>query len=215
MSLRVSLSLRSPAGANRARGRGETPRPPAGCSDRHDRDRRGGNFASDGDYPSSAALPVPGSVLHWRCVGRGWLDSGTRPSGGPSVVSVAQQVRAPGCGPGGRGFESRRSPSPECPPTGLRSERFRPIVSPCSMPQVSHVARACCLPPTTAGPSAPPREAGDPPSSATNRGRTGRSGGRPLGERAMQSSGGSTTPGRRPDRPGGVRRRSRPPGGRP
>jgi hypothetical protein len=28
----------------------------------------------------------------------------------PFVVGVAQSVRAPGCGPGGRGFKSRRSP---------------------------------------------------------------------------------------------------------
>ena len=26
------------------------------------------------------------------------------------VAAVAQSVRAPGCGPGGRGFDSRRSP---------------------------------------------------------------------------------------------------------
>ncbi|SVC98448.1 uncharacterized protein METZ01_LOCUS351302 [marine metagenome] len=26
------------------------------------------------------------------------------------MVGVAQQVRAPGCGPGGRGFKSHRSP---------------------------------------------------------------------------------------------------------
>jgi hypothetical protein len=29
---------------------------------------------------------------------------------GPRMVAVAQQVRAPGCGPGGRGFKSPRSP---------------------------------------------------------------------------------------------------------
>src|SRR5436853_4592471 len=29
----------------------------------------------------------------------------------PDTVAVAQVVRAPGCGPGGRGFESPRSPS--------------------------------------------------------------------------------------------------------
>ena len=32
------------------------------------------------------------------------------PSERRDVVGVAQSVRAPGCGPGGRGFESRRSP---------------------------------------------------------------------------------------------------------
>ncbi len=30
---------------------------------------------------------------------------------GHALVAVAQLVRAPGCGPGGRGFEPRRSPS--------------------------------------------------------------------------------------------------------
>ena len=29
-----------------------------------------------------------------------------------TMVGVAQQVRAPGCGPGGRGFNSHRSPKP-------------------------------------------------------------------------------------------------------
>jgi hypothetical protein len=28
----------------------------------------------------------------------------------PNMVGVAQLVRAPGCGPGGRGFEAHRSP---------------------------------------------------------------------------------------------------------
>ena len=37
-----------------------------------------------------------------------------------TTVSVAQLVRAPGCGPGGRGFESHHSPLPDRAPPGHR-----------------------------------------------------------------------------------------------
>jgi hypothetical protein len=40
------------------------------------------------------------------------LPSGDLCQNESSLVAVAQLVRAPGCGPGGRGFEPRRSPSP-------------------------------------------------------------------------------------------------------
>src|SRR5436190_15504212 len=43
------------------------------------------------------------------------------------VVAVAQLVRAPGCGPGGRGFESRRSPSRCSSKAPHPCSRFRPL----------------------------------------------------------------------------------------
>lgn len=50
------------------------------------------------------------------------LVGGSNPSGGalrriPVMVAVAQLVRAPGCGPGGRGFKSPRSPQGETTPS--------------------------------------------------------------------------------------------------
>src|SRR5690606_7418149 len=64
---------------------------------------------------------------------RAWLRTtwpcavGVRVPPGAHMVAVAQVVRAPGCGPGGHGFESRRSPSGERVYTVSRwPERDRP-----------------------------------------------------------------------------------------
>ncbi len=40
-----------------------------------------------------------------------WRSASPGSHAGPCMVAVAQVVRAPGCGPGGRGFKSPRSPS--------------------------------------------------------------------------------------------------------
>ena len=51
----------------------------------------------------------------YRPGGNGWAPGAGRIGYRPDprvVVAVAQSVRAPGCGPGGRGFDSPRSPKP-------------------------------------------------------------------------------------------------------
>jgi hypothetical protein len=78
------------------------------------------------------------------------------------VVGVAQLVRAPGCGPGGRGFESLHSPHPDfCPPL---FSSFMPLVihrittnvarassgqlAPSGKDSVSRISCSCQLPAT-------------------------------------------------------------------
>ena len=67
---------------------------------------------SRGGHGSTVGKVQAGAGLRY-----GGLADAGRPTTFPlrGLVGVAQSVRAPGCGPGGRGFDSRRSPSHPLP----------------------------------------------------------------------------------------------------
>lgn len=80
-----------------------------------------------------------------------------------SVAGVAQSVRAPGCGPGGRRFKSGRSPHPssdEVHPDALAPRRSRPGDTSSKRSCPTHV-------PLFRAPSQPPCSIRDRPGSAT------------------------------------------------